>query len=86
MLGAHGRQTQIGVEMRTGDIGQPQRHIGKFGEAQVGIGHEAGRIDDHLADVEFPPQQSPNTSIDGDTGCIGDATVIRSELRNTPSR
>ena len=54
MLGTNQRKPDIGIEILAGQIGQPQRQIGKFRKPLgfFGIGDETGRIDENLALVE----------------------------------
>lgn len=59
MLGAHDRQSEIGVRIFARHIGQAERHIGQFGQPPrlVGIGNKSRSIDNDLAAVE-PGQQN----------------------------
>ncbi len=54
VIGTHHRQPRIGIEMLACQIGQPQRHIGKFWKPLgfFRICSKTSRIDENLAPIE----------------------------------
>ena len=55
MFGTDIRKADIGIEVSARHIAEPHRDVGQFGEwlCLLGIGDEAGRIDDDLARIEL---------------------------------